>query len=353
MTNATLPSKREMIQAFESRDTSYDGIFVTGVTSTGIFCRPSCPARKPRRDRVKFFPKARDALVAGFRPCLRCRPLEPGGGVPAWLEDLMDRIESDPSHRWTDSELRRLGIDPVRARRWFKRHHGMTFQAYQRARRLGLALGAIEQGSSATHAAFDHGFESESGFRDAFLKLYGQSPVRNGGPIPAVGTRITTPLGPMIAATTDQGICLLEFADRKGLEGQLKRLSSRLGTVVTPGSHPLLSRLTSELEQYFEGARTSFEVPLQLAGTPFQEQVWQGLREIPYGATESYAQLAHRIGRPSARRAVGRANGDNRLAILLPCHRVVGADGRLTGYGGGLWRKRYLLDLESENASAA
>jgi AraC family transcriptional regulator of adaptative response/methylated-DNA-[protein]-cysteine methyltransferase len=152
----------------------------------------------------------------------------------------------------------------------------------------------------------------------------------------------------MVAVVVQEGVALLEFADRPMLETQLKRVSSRLDCSVAPGNHSLLSQLREELDQYFTGKLHQFSVPLVLAGTPIQEAVWTELARIPYGDTTSYQSIAKSIGRPTARRAVGRANGDNRLAILLPCHRVVGQDGTLTGYGGGLWRKRRLLALEQQ-----
>lgn len=157
---------------------------------------------------------------------------------------------------------------------------------------------------------------------------------------------LVTPLGTMLAAASDEGLSLLEFTDRRAIEGQLRALGRHISGSFEPGEHPLLDQLDAELAEYFAGARDRFEVPLHLAGSPFQEAVWGGLLEIPYGETRSYAQLAAAIGRPSSSRAVGRANGDNRLAIVVPCHRVVRADGQLSGYAGGVERKQALLELE-------
>lgn len=347
MAHATLPPAREMYDAIRNRDSSYDGVFITAVRTTGIFCRPTCPARKPRNENVEFYPSAKDALLAGYRPCKRCRPMEPNGQTPQWLRGLMEELDRDPSRRWRDADLRARSLDPTRVRRWFQSQHGMTFHAYQRARRLGLALGRIRHGDSLAAAAFDHGFESTSGFNDAFGRLFGGSPGRTRGGVLITVTRVLTPLGPMVAGATDGGICLLEFADRTMLETQVTRLRKRLGAVVAPGTHPHLEQLDRELSRYFAGGFEQFTVPLVAPGTPFQTTVWEQLAKIPYGETRSYEQLARIIGRPTAQRAVGRANGDNRLAILIPCHRVVRSDGTLCGYGGGLWRKQYLLDLES------
>jgi len=347
-----LPPADEMFRAIVERDSAYDGVFFTAVRTTGIFCRPTCPAKKPRQENVEFFPSTREALAAGYRPCQRCRPMESSGDAPPWLRDLLAEIERDPSKRWTDAELRVRSLDPARVRRWFRTHHGMTFHAYQRARRLGLALVRISRGDDVTGAAYDHGYESLSGFRDAFARLFGDTPGRTRARerTSAVVTRLTTPLGPMIAAATDEGVCLLEFADRRMLKTQIGRLRRLLGSAVfAPGTNRHLKRLEDELRRYFDGNLQEFGVALDIRGTEFQRSVWERLLRVPYGERSSYEQIAREIGRPTATRAVGRANGDNRLAILIPCHRVVRSDGTLCGYGGGVWRKRRLLDFEQSN----
>ena len=163
---------------------------------------------------------------------------------------------------------------------------------------------------------------------------------------PVATTPLDTPLGPMLAGATQYGICLLEFADRPLLPTRLRSLETRFGNPPAPGNHPLLDRLAAQLTEYFAGTRQDFEIPLALAGTAFQEHVWRRLLRIPYGRTVSYAELARRAGSPGGSRAVGRANGDNRIAIVVPCHRVIRANGDLGGYGGGLGRKRQLLELE-------
>lgn len=335
-----------MYRALVDRDSGYDGVFFVAVKTTGIFCRPTCPARKPQKENVEFYRSVGEALSAGYRPCKRCRPLEPRGEVPEWLTGLLAQVDGDPARRWTDADIRALSLDPARVRRWFQTHHGMTFHAYQRARRLGLALGQIRNGGDQTGAAFDHGYESLSGFREAFERLFGAAPGRRRSASHAVVTRYLTPLGPMLAAATDEGVCLLEFHDRRMLETQIRRVRARLGCEISPGRNAHLELLEDELARYFRNRLERFTAPLVLAGTGFQEAVWRRLLEIPYGETLSYEQLARDIGRPGAQRAVGRANGDNRLAIVVPCHRVIRSDGTLCGYGGGLWRKQYLLDLE-------
>jgi AraC family transcriptional regulator of adaptative response/methylated-DNA-[protein]-cysteine methyltransferase len=302
---------------------------------------------------VEFFGAARDALVAGYRPCLRCRPLELRGTPPEWLRSLLAEVEREPAHRWRDADLRERGLDPARVRRWFQREHGMTFHAYLRARRLGLALGQLRHGEDLTMVALDSGYESLSGFRDAFQRVFGDAPGRTRDAQAVLVTRLLTPLGPMIAGATDDGVCLLEFAERRMLETQLRRLSRQLGASFVPGGNRVLGQLERELAAYFEGDLREFTVPLLIAGSEFQRKVWDGLRNIPYGETRSYLEQARAIGRPDAVRAVARANGDNRIAVVIPCHRVVGSDGKLTGYGGGLWRKRALLDLERKTGAAS
>ena len=353
MTLALLPPNVEMYGALLRRDSSYEGLFVVAVKTTGIFCRPTCPARKPKPENVEYFPGVRDALLAGYRACLRCRPMEPAGAAPTWLQTLLAELEADPELRVRDEGLRARGLEPARVRRWFQTHHGMTFHAYQRARRLGHALAQIRQGADLTDSGFGAGYESTSGFRGAFAKLFGDAPGRSRSTTSVLVNRILTPLGAMIAAATEQHLLLLEFADRRMLETQIKRLRSLLGAVFVPGDNPVLAQTQREVAEYFAGERTDFEVPITLPGTEFQRAVWAGLQTIPYGETRSYGQQAEIIGRPAAVRAVGRANGDNRLAIIVPCHRVVGADGALTGYGGQLWRKRALLELEGCGASSS
>jgi len=339
-----------MNEAFQGRDSQFDGVFFTGVRTTGIFCRPSCPARKPKPEHVEYFASAREALFAGYRPCKRCAPMLPSGARPDWVDELFARLEEDPGKRWTDQDLAAIGLDPLRVRRWFMRQYSMTFHAYQRAVRLGSALGRIRHGADITDTAFDTGFESLSGFRDAFQKLFGAPPGRSRSQRPLVVNRIPTPLGPMLAGVADDALYLLEFCDRRMLETQIRRVQARLGAQPVPGEHPLISRVADELSQYFEGRLQEFSVPLATPGTEFQRRVWDGLRQIPYGQTASYAEQAARIGQPGAVRAVGRANGDNRIAIIIPCHRVIGSSGEMCGYGGGIWRKRFLLDLEKTHS---
>ena len=344
--SSSLPPLGEMYSALVNKDKAYEGVFVAAIKTTGIFCRSSCHARKPKPENVEYYASCEQALNYGFRPCKVCKPLEPLGQTPDWVKAILLEIAKKPDIRLKDQELRDRGIEPAKLRRWFKHHHGMTFQAYLRAIRLNQAIGQIKQNNSVTKAAFDIGYESLSGFNDAFKKLTGLSPKQSKQTTLVTVSRILTPLGPMIAGVNDMGVCLLEFSDRRMLETQFKRLIKLRNAVFVPGEHTLLSQLELQLNEYFSGLRKQFDIPLDAAGTEFQELVWQELLTIPSGNTRSYQAQAEAIGRPTATRAVAKANGDNRIAIIIPCHRVVGKNGSLTGYGGGLWRKQRLLELE-------
>jgi AraC family transcriptional regulator, regulatory protein of adaptative response / methylated-DNA-[protein]-cysteine methyltransferase len=323
-----------------------DGRFVVAVRTTGIFCRPTCPARTPLRANVEYFRHGEDAMAAGYRACKRCRPLEPAGAHPRWVRDLLARIEGDSTTRISDRELGALGIDPVRARRYFRDRFAMTFQAYQRLRRLGVAFDAINRGEDLMQVAFASGFESNSGFREAFRRMFGQPPGRARGARCLSVSLLTTPIGSVVAAATVEMLSLVEFGDRPALATEAATINRRLQLPVVIGTNDMLEQLRRELEEYFQGRRTRFTVPLDMAGTPFQRAVWSELLKIPFGETTSYATLAGIIGRSGAQRAVGKANGDNRHAVLVPCHRVINSAGKLHGYGGGSWRKQFLLEHE-------
>lgn len=335
-----------MYRAVTERDASFDGAFYFGVRTTGVFCRPGCGAKSPRRDNVLFFADALAAVRQGFRPCRRCKPLEPTGSTPSWVRELFGLVERAPG-RLSSSDLRAAGIHPVRAARWFKEHFGMTFHAYQRARRIGSALRPIQTGSDVSSVALASGFESESGFRAAFERLFGAAPTRVAPAVEPVRVHwIPTPLGPLLAAARSEGLCFLEFVDRRALASQIATLRRRVGALLIPGEHPHLERLRSELARYFEGRLRRFSVPVHAPGTAFQERVWSELQRIPHGETRSYLELARAVGDAKAVRAVAAANGRNRIAIVIPCHRVIGSDGQLVGYAGGVWRKQRLLELE-------
>jgi AraC family transcriptional regulator of adaptative response/methylated-DNA-[protein]-cysteine methyltransferase len=350
-TTKSLPPIDEMERAYLKRDAAFNGLFYVAVRTTGIFCRPTCPARKPLPKNVEYFATAKEATAAGYRPCKRCRPLQLGD-EPQWARQLIDEVERDPSPHISERDLAARGVDPATVRRYFQRHYGMTFQAYTRSRRLGGALRQIRQGSSIDSAVFASGYDSHSGFRDAFVRTFGSTP-RNGRAQDCIFLSwLNSPLGPLVAGATREGVCLVEFTDRRMLETELAALRKFLNGPAIPGMNDHLQQLEAELNAYFSGTLQTFSVPLVSPGTHFQKRVWDELRRIPYGQTRSYEQLAAAVGEPGGQRAVGRANGMNRIAILIPCHRVVRKDGHLGGYGGGLRRKQFLLDLEKRHTNA-
>ncbi|MEJ8569166.1 bifunctional transcriptional activator/DNA repair enzyme AdaA [Elongatibacter sediminis] len=317
-------------------------------STTGVFCRPPCDCANPPVGRV--FEHASEALTAGFRPCRSCRPLHNREPDPDWYQPLLCEIEADPARRWHDPDLERLGLDSGTVRRWFVENHGVTFHAYCRLWRMGELLRRIQQGAAAEPVIAELGYESESDFREAFALAFGHPPSAVDRESCIWLGRLRTPLGSMLAGAADAGLFLLEFADRGLTDTRLKQLRHELGRVCLPGAHPLIPRIQQEIDAYFEDGLRSFTAPVRISGTAFQEQVWHALQTIPYGQTRSYSDIAHQVGHDDAGRAVGRATGDNRIALVLPCHRVVGSGGELVGYGGGLGRKRYLLALEQSEA---
>jgi AraC family transcriptional regulator of adaptative response/methylated-DNA-[protein]-cysteine methyltransferase len=342
----SMPSEREMKKAVYSKDSSYDGIFFAAVKTTNIFCRPSCPARKPLEKNIVFYATAHDALFAGFKPCKRCHPLEIGNGVPSWVKKLLAAIDENPEKRIRDSELRKMGIEPARARRYFIKNYGMTFQAYSRGRRLGKAFSQIREGTKLDEVIFDNGYDSHSGFRDAFGKTFGMPPGKSESKECIVTSLYESPMGTIILAANSKGICMAEFSDRRMLEYQIKVLKKYFPGAIVPGKNKFIVQAEKELKEYFEGKLKNFTIPLVYPGTEFQQKVWNQLIKIPYGKTISYEELAERVGITKASRAVGTANGMNRIGVIIPCHRVVNKNGKLGGYGGGLWRKKKLLELE-------
>ena len=340
-------TENQMYQAFMRCDNAFEGAFFVAVKTTGIFCRPTCKARKPKRKNVEFFETSKLALIHGYRPCKLCYPLLAGRVLPEEITQLVKEVSQNPAIRISDQDLRERGMEPNRVRRWFIKEHGMTFHAYQRMVRINTAFKKIKRGHSVTHTAFDSGYDSLSGFSDSFKALLGTSPgkIKDQNIIDLV--RMETPIGTMVAGATDAGICLLEFTDRRMLETEFNILKQRLNAVILQGENMHFDALRRQLSEYFDGQRRSFSVPLVLTGTPFQIQVWQALTTIPIGETRSYQQQANALQRPKAVRAVANANGMNKISILVPCHRVIGSDGSLTGYGGGLWRKQWLLDHEA------
>ena len=290
--------------------------------STGIFCAAGCSDRAPGQEHAEQFLNTKDALMHGYLPCTVCTPMHVPGATPADVDTLLAEIDGNPAMRIKEYGLVVRGMNPDAIRTWFQGHHDLTLQDYMRIRRINLRFGTFRLGDTGHEETAD----------DTTIVI----------------TKIPTPFCTMLAGATPRGICMLEFMDRRMLETQLGRLEKYFSSRLACGTSPFFPRLHTELEEYFRGVRKVFDVPLDVKGTPFQETAWKALLAIPYGETRSYQDQAVAIGNPNAVRAVARANGDNRIGIIIPCHRVIGKDGSMTGYGGRIWRKEYLLNLESD-----
>ncbi|WP_314584709.1 trifunctional transcriptional activator/DNA repair protein Ada/methylated-DNA--[protein]-cysteine S-methyltransferase [Paenibacillus terrigena] len=348
-----IPTARygEYYQALIEKNSEYEGVFYVGVKSTGVFCRPTCPARKPKFENCEFYETAKEALLASFRPCQRCRPLSHPNQVSDVVRQLVEAVEQNPEKRWKTQDFRDLSMDESTARRQFKKRFGMTFIEYARARRMGLAFKNIKAGHTVIDTQLASGYESSSGFRDAFSRIMGAAPTMLDDSKVLRATWIDTKLGPMVAIADEHALYLLEFVDRRGLEREVERLRLRTKSAIIPGTTKPIQSIEQELTQYFDGKLKAFKTPLHLLGSPFQKSVWDQLVRIPPGETRSYSDIAVTLDRPTAFRAVAQANGANQLAIVIPCHRVINSNGDLGGYGGGLSRKDWLLQHEKTMSS--
>ncbi|MFI3310642.1 methylated-DNA--[protein]-cysteine S-methyltransferase [Ewingella allii] len=341
-----LPSDDVLYDALIARDPAYDGFAFVGVKSTGIFCRLTCPARKPKRENSTFYPSIVAAMEAGFRPCKRCCPLSLGGEKDPLVLKLLAALESEPDKRWSEEDFIAMQVDPSTVRRAFKRQFGITFLEMARLRRLGKGVDHLTSGNQVIDAQLEANYESGSGFRTAITRLIGIAP-REAKTLPFLKAEwIDTPIGTLLAIADAQALHLLEFVDRKALPNEIQRLKEKSGSQIIMARSPVIELLEQELNAYFSGLCGHFTTPLAQLGSLFSRQVWDALRAIPLGELRSYSAIARDIGRDSASRAVARANGENQISLLIPCHRVIGANGSLSGYGGGLWRKRWLIEHE-------
>ena len=338
-------------QALLDRKQGFVGIFFVGVKTTSVFCIATCRARKPKLKNVEFYTSFKEALDNGYRPCKICKPTENANQAPEQVEKAITLVKENPKEKITDFQLSQKEISPEVVRRWFKKNYGMTFQAYQRMYRINNAFQELKQGKNATHTAFDTSYESLSGFGYTFKKLVGKSPIQSKDKDIILINRLTTPLGPMFVCATDNGICLLEFVDRRMLETEFKDLQKLLKANIILGENEHTKQAKKEIKEYFEGTRKTFDVDTVTPGTDFQVSVWKCLQEIDYGTTTTYQIQAGKMNNPKAVRAVASANGYNRISIIVPCHRVIGKDGKMNGYGGGIERKKWLIEHERNKAS--
>ena len=328
--------------AFERRDRSWDGRVIGAVRTTGIYCKPSCPARRPKRENVEFFLDGASALAAGYRPCLRCRPDEVGRDREAVAKaiQLIERAEEPP--RLGDL-ADAVGYAEHHFQRIFTRDMGVSPAAYARAIRARRAEKHLEEDKSVTEAIYDAGYAAPSRFYEDARQRLGMTPSawRDGGRGETIRYVVTeSPLGPLLVAVTTKGICRLTYDED---EGALRRLFPNAD--IRPDDGTIAPWVEGALRA-IEAPQSAPELPIDVHGTAFQEAVWRELRRIPLGETRSYADIARAVGDPNATRAVGTANGKNPIAVLVPCHRVIRSDGTLGGYAGGLDRKKQLLAAE-------
>lgn len=347
------PDFDTLYQALLDRDGAYEGRYFVCVSSTGIFCRLTCSARKPKRENCSFHETVAQCIEAGFRPCKRCHPTMPEASADPVVKTLVEALEARPGYRWGEPDLVRMGLDPSTVRRIFKRQFGMTFLEMARQRRMQEGFSALADGARVIDAQITAGFESPSAFRDAFARIVGTPPGSLSSKPLLVADWISSPLGPLIAIADKTQLHLLEFLDRKALPAEFRKLKGYAKGQIGFGRTEVTDQIQMEMDRFFSGENGVFETPLALHGSPFTRDVWRELLKIPAGETRSYSDLAKAIGKPEAVRAAARANGANQLAIIVPCHRILGADGSLTGYGGGLWRKQKLIEIERTYRSAS
>lgn len=341
----TLPDNDTLYHALITRDAAWEGRAYVGVTSTGVFCRLTCPARKPKQANCVFVGSVAEAVRAGFRACKRCHPLGPEAQGDPLVARLLAALTAEPEAAWSEARLRREGHDPSTVRRAFQRHFGMSFLEMARQGRLRLGAATLSEGK-VIEAQLEAGFSSGAAFRAAFGKWLGVAPGRFARDAVLRADVMETALGAMVAVSSAQALHLLEFTERRALPGEVRRLFKHAKGSLGFGRFAPTDQVEAELAAFMRGDCARFEVPLAPLGAPFAQSVWTALRAIPAGQTRSYSGLAADMGRPEATRAVARANGANPIAIVIPCHRVLGADGALTGYGGGLWRKQALIEME-------
>ena len=337
-----------LYQVLLNRDPCYEGGVYVCVSTTGVFCRMTCPARKPKSENCRFYRTIGECIEAGFRPCKRCHPVRAAASGNPTIRALLSVLDERPCTRWSEQHIAQMGYDLSTVRRLFKHHFGVTFLQVARQRRLRNGFNTLSGGGNVITAQQNAGFDSPSAFRVAFARLVGCAPgdlSRNGV---LLASWIATQLGDMIAVSSNTHLHLLEFVDRRALPTELKKLLRITKGRVGIGRPDPTQQAEEELTAYFSGRHSTFATRLALIGSAFSRQVWGELRRIPVGETRSYTELAHRVGKPAAVRAVARANGANQIALMIPCHRVIGADGSLTGYEGGLWRKQRLIEIEQQ-----
>ena len=332
--------------AFDRRDRSLDGQFVGAVKTTGIYCKPSCPARRPLRENVEFFWTAGEAIAAGYRSCMRCKPDEVGRDREA-VAAALKLIETSEDVLSLEELADAVGYAPHHFHRLFKRDTGVTPAAYSRSLRAKRATAALDGNGSVTDAIYEAGYSGPSRFYANTKGHLGMTPSawKNGGAGVTIRWAVVqTPLGQMLLAATDRGICRLSFDEDES------ELARRFPNAEIVAGDAALEELVTGAIAAIEHPAQMPDLPLDIAGTAFQQAIWNELRRIPAGETRTYADIAAAVGKPNAVRAAGSANGANNVAVLIPCHRVIRTDGSLGGYAYGLERKEKLLIAERKTA---
>jgi len=335
--------------AVVARDSAHDGEFVFAVSTTGVYCRPSCPARRPRRGNVTFYPRPDQAEKAGFRACLRCRPRSVSGNLQSdTVKEICRYIEQ---HLDEPVTLKRLGKafrqSPFHLQRRFKAALGITPREYADSCRLRLLKRNLQAGDNVTRAMYDAGYGSSSRLYEKTASQLGMTPdkYRRGAIAAPLRYAIAdSPLGRMMIAATDKGVCSIQFGRSDGelLEGLKREFPFAARKADEGGLQAWVDALLSKMT----GRELNAELPLDIRATAFQRRVWTYLQSIPFGSTRSYSEVAKAIGQPTASRAVARACATNPVAVVIPCHRVVGKDGSSSGYRWGVERKKTLLEME-------
>lgn len=348
-------TEEEMWKAVVNCDASYDNKFFYGVKTTGIYCLPSCKSKTPNRENIVFFVTKEEAEKAGFRPCKRCRPdLLDDNPAIGLSRKRKERIERDYMDRLKLAEDRKeIGVRQKHLTEVFKQQYGITPSEYRIQRKMETARKLLQEGRSIQEVSLLSGYKNLSEFYDHFRRQVGMTPARY-REIFAKNIRrsvLDTPIGKLRIFASEEAILGVEKAEKENKEVGANLSSLPSDDILTEeDSGKLVEACREELKEYFSGKRKQFDLPLLPEGTDFQKDVWSHLKKIPYGEKRTYGELADSMNHSKAYRAVGMANHCNPILILIPCHRVIGADGSLTGYAAGVEAKKYLLELEKENA---
>src|ERR1700754_1664326 len=341
----------QLWQAVIARDARFDGQFVFAVSSTKVYCRPSCPSRRPRREHVSFFEKAEAAEEAGVRACLRCKPqsgdvADPQLALVQHVCQLLDASSDTEAVKLADLATQ-VGVSTFHLQRTFKRVMGISPRQYVAARRFGNFKQLVREGESVTNALYDSGFNSSSRVYEQAGEELGMTPAtygRGGRGVKVEYTIVASPLGRLLVAVTERGVCAVQMGDADvSLE---KDLRAEFPEATIERADKNLRQTVQKILSHLSSNEPHLDLPLDIRATAFQRQVWEKLRAIPYGQTVSYADVAKSLGKPGAVRAVGRACATNPVALVIPCHRVVREDKSLGGYRWGLDRKEKLLAHE-------